>query len=528
MSAVAASLRYIFEDCTLDTERRELRRGAVVLAVTPQVIDLLDYLIRNRERVVSKDNLIAAVWDGRIVSDAALTTRINAVRQAIGDSGGEQRLIKTLPRKGFRFVGAVQEAADRPAVVTEAAARATILPLPDRPSIAVLPFTNMSGDLEQEYFSDGITDDIITELSRFSDLFVIARNSSFQFKGKSVDVRQIGCELGVRYVLEGGIRQIGERVRINAQLIDATTGTHCWAERYDRQLDDIFAVQDEVARTIAAILAAQVNRVEAGRTLLKPPETWQTYDFYMRAADILVSFQSTYKIEELYEARRLLEHSIELDRNFARAHAAYSVTWTQTWINSLDGDFLNPVALDRAHAFARNAVQLDRNLPQAHAQLGYVLAFEAQHDLSIAEFERAFELNPNFTDRRFAAPLIFAGEFDRAVQMIDTHKRADPFYFPIASGFLGLAFYMLKRYAQALPPLLDCVSRAPNLRDGHVWLAANYARMQQLEKARQHASEVLRIEPTYSIERTAKTIMRFKNVSDADHLYDGLDKAGLG
>jgi len=297
----------------------------------------------------------------------------------------------------------------------------------------------MSGDREQEYFSDGITDDIITELSRFSELFVIARNSSFRFKGRAEDVREIGRELNVRYVLEGGIRRIADRVRINAQLIDATTGAHCWAERYDRRLEDVFAVQDEVARTIAAVLVAQVNKVESDRTLLKPPATWQAYDFYMRAADVLVSFQSTYKVEELYQARRLLERCLALDANYARAHAAYSVSFIQAWINSLDGDFLSPAVLDRAHHYARDAVQLDRSLPQGHAQLGYVLAFESQHELAIAEFERAFELNPNFTDRRFACALIFAGEFERAVQCIQVHKRADPFYFPIASGFSRLS-----------------------------------------------------------------------------------------
>src|SRR5262245_40634701 len=207
-----------------------------MISVPPRVFDLLVYLIHNRERVVSKDELISAIWEGRIVSDAAVTTRLNVARSAIGDSGEEQRLIKTLQRKGFRFVGAVREE-PACAVATTAAVKkeTTSLTLPDKPSIAVLPFTNMSGDIEQEYFSDGITDDIITELSRFSDLFVIARNSSFQFKGKSADVREIGRELGVRYVLEGGIRRVAERVRINAQLIDATTGAHCWAERYDRQ-----------------------------------------------------------------------------------------------------------------------------------------------------------------------------------------------------------------------------------------------------------------------------------------------------
>jgi DNA-binding winged helix-turn-helix (wHTH) protein len=199
-------LRYLFEDYALDTDRRELRRGADLVAVAPQVFDLLHYLIQNRERVVSKDDLIAGVWDGRIVSESALTTRINAARSAIGDSGNKQRLIKTVPRKGVRFVATVrEEQGSGAAAVADGVAdppRPT-LTLPDKPSIAVLPFANLSSDQEQEYLADGIVGDIIIELSRFSELFVIARNSSFQYKGKAVDVRQVGRELGVRYVLEG-------------------------------------------------------------------------------------------------------------------------------------------------------------------------------------------------------------------------------------------------------------------------------------------------------------------------------------
>jgi TolB-like protein len=221
----------LFEDYSLDTERRELRRGDALVAVEPKVFDLLVLLVANRERVVSRDDLIAHVWDGRIVSEAALARCINGARSAIGDSGEAQRLIKTLQRKGVRFVGEAREepmTAATPVSPAGGVRPAPALALPDRPSIAVLPLDNISGDKDQEYFSNGISEDIITELSRFSELFVIARNSSFQYKNKVVDVRQVGRELGVRYVLQGSIRRDGDRVRISAQLADAVTGAQRW------------------------------------------------------------------------------------------------------------------------------------------------------------------------------------------------------------------------------------------------------------------------------------------------------------
>jgi TolB-like protein len=252
-------LRYLFEDCVLDTDRRELFRGADVVAVAPQVFDLIDYLIRNRERVVSKDDLIGAIWDGRIVSDAALTTRINVARGAIGDSGEAQRLIKTLPRKGFRFVGAVREEQGSGQQAAEASAEPPrpALALPDKPSIAVLPFANLTSDPGQDYLADGVVADIITELSRFGELVVIARNSSFQYKGRAVDVRQVGRELGVHYVLEGSIQRSGDRLRISAQLIDAEKGVYVWSDTYDCDTTDVLAVQEEVARSIVAALSAR-------------------------------------------------------------------------------------------------------------------------------------------------------------------------------------------------------------------------------------------------------------------------------
>ena len=255
---------YNFGDDSLDTDRQELLRGAELVVIEPQVFDLLHYLIRHRERVVSKDDLIAHVWKGRIVSDSTLTSRITSARRAIGDSGDEQRLIRTVARRGFRFVGEVRESGGKPAplvkedVAVHAASGAGLRALSDKPSIAVLPFSNMSGDPEQDYFSDGITEDIITALSRFRWFLVIARSSTFVYKGQGVDVKQVGRELGARYVLEGSVRKSGQRMRITAQLIDAVSGGHIWAEQYDRELTDIFAVQDEITARVAAAIQSKL------------------------------------------------------------------------------------------------------------------------------------------------------------------------------------------------------------------------------------------------------------------------------
>ena len=275
-----------FEDFVLDAERRELRRAKALIALEPQVFDLLLYLVRNRERVVTRDNLLDAVWNGRVVSESTLTSRINAARRAVDDNGGEQRLIRTIARKGVRFVGEVTElseaatpaVASRPATATPAG-----LPLPDRPAIAVLPFVNMSGEAEQEYFSDGIGEDIITALSKLRWFFVIARNSSFIYKGRAVHLREVAEELGVRYVVEGSVRKDGDRVRITAQLNDVATGSHLWAERYDRELADVFAVQDEITEAIVAAIEPQLYAAESYRAQRKPPDSMDAWDLVICA-----------------------------------------------------------------------------------------------------------------------------------------------------------------------------------------------------------------------------------------------------
>ena len=313
-------MHFVFGDCVLDPDRRELTRRSEVVSVGPKVFDLLVHLVRNRERVVSKDDLLQAVWDGRIVSESTLTSHINAVRKAIGDSGEEQRLIRTLARKGFRFIGAVEEIQSSDEVKSPPigfakpdATSAQALALPDKPSIAVLPFLNLSGDPEQEYFADGVVEDIISALSHIRWLFVIARNSSFTYKGRAVDVKQVGRELGVRYVLEGSVRNAANRVRITGQLIDATTAAHLWADRFEGTLDDIFALQDQITASVVGAIAPQLERAEIERAKRKPTESLDAYDYYLRGRTHLN--QGTR--EAIGEGLPLFYKAIELDPDFA-------------------------------------------------------------------------------------------------------------------------------------------------------------------------------------------------------------------
>jgi adenylate cyclase len=275
------------------------------------------------------------------------------------------------------------------------------------------------------------------------------------------------------------------------------------------------------------MLVAQVNKAEAERTLLKPPATWQAYDFFMRASDIYNAVLSSFNVADLYEARRLLDHSISLDPNYARAYATLSNTHFLAWIYRLDEDYLSPAALERAHLLARKAVQLDPNLPIGHASLGMVLTFQGQHEQSVAEFEKAIALNPNFTDWRFSLALVRAGDPARSIQVVETHMRHDPLYVPAVPGQLGIARYMLKEYSEALAPLREFTSRAPNVSQGHIWLAANLAQLGRFDEARAEAAEVLRIDPKYTIDGTQRRLATHKHPEDAEHLLDGLRKAGL-
>ena len=520
-----------FGDHTLDIAQGCLRTADREVDLRPKSFEVLRCLVENAGRLVTKDELIKAVWPNVIVTDESLARCISEVRQAIADS--DQKIIKTVPRRGYRFSSPVSQhpenadaatvAATPPATGTETGFEPRIT---DRASIAVLPFTNLSGDPHQEYFSDGITEDIITELSRFSELAVIARNSTFQFKGKTPDVRDVGRQLGVRYVLEGSIRRAGDRIRISAQLIDAVSGAHHWAERYDREVSDVFAVQDEVTRAIVTVLAGYLNMAEAERTLLKPPAAWEAYDYYLRGTRAYWLGFTEHAVASIYETRRLLEKSLSIDPNYARAHAMLARSHVATYLEPRDGDYLLAAGLQRAHELARKAVQLDAGLPEAHAQFGWVLLFQRQHEAAIMEYERAISLNPNFTDTGFGLCLMFAGEPGRAMDILQANLRLDPFQNASRLGYIGHAHYMLDRYPEAIPPLRECVWRMPNFRIMKLWLAAAYAQAGQLTEARAAADDVRRIEPGFTIDRWKITAV-YRNQEDAEHLFDGLRKAGL-
>jgi adenylate cyclase len=392
-------------------------------------------------------------------------------------------------------------------------------PLPDKPSIAVLPFTNMSEDPKQEYFSDGITNDIITDLSKFGGLFVVASNSTFTYKNKPTKVQEVSRDLGVRYVLEGGVQKAGDRVRINAQLIDATTGQHLWAERFDRSMDDIFAVQNEITEKIIAAVFVKLDSAERHRAMRIPTESAEAYDLNMRAREIWHRFGK----ENNVEARRLWEKAIELDPEYALAYGG--VAWT------LAHDYLyyggTGESLERALEAAQKAVSLDYESFGPQWTLGYVLLQKRLYDQAMTAYEKALALHPNNADllAEMVNVLTRVGRPQDAIAQMKKAMRLNPLSPHWYAWFLGLAYYHAGQYEEAivaLKPLLHLLGwDTVSLR-----LAASYAQLGRLDEARAQAAEVLKLNPDFSIATFSKT-EAYKNPSDLEHFLDGLRKAGL-
>jgi adenylate cyclase len=395
------------------------------------------------------------------------------------------------------------------------------LELPDKPSIAVLPFTNMSDDPEQEYFSDGITEDLITDLSKISGLFVIARNSVFVYKGKAVKTAQVGRELGVRYVLEGSVRKANDRVRITAQLVDASTGGHLWAERYDRDLEDIFALQDEVTQKIVAALAVTLTEDEQERLARKYTDNMEAYDALLQGLE----HENRYTKEANAQARQMYQRAIDLDPKFALAYALLGWTYWAEWTFGWSQD---PQSLDRAFELAQRAASLDDSLAEAHALLGKVHLWKRRHKLAIAELERTIILNPNYADgiAGLGEILYFAGRPEEAVALVKKAMRLNPRYPVWYLLNLGHAYFLAGQYEEAIEALERALNRNPNLWPAHVYVAASYVQLGREEEARVHAEKLLKIYPHFSME-SGEQRLPYKDERVLERLGDSLRKAGL-
>jgi adenylate cyclase len=395
------------------------------------------------------------------------------------------------------------------------------LPLPDKPSIVVLPFVNLSGDPGQEYFSDGMTEDLITDLSKLSGLFVIARNSAFTYKGKAVKVQEVSKDLGVQYVLEGSVRKVDNQVRITAQLVDATTSHHLWAERYDGSPTEIFALQDEVRRKIVTVLKVKLTKEEQERLKYAPTANLEAYDYYLRG---LQSFWHLTKAAQA-EARRMWEKAVELDPRYAAAYAAlgwtYYTEWTWQWSE-------DPQTLEGALALAQQALALDGSLPEAHRLLGHVYLWEKQHDRATAEVEQAIALLPNgargYADLGFI--LGFAGRPEEAIRLEETALRLDPCNPTFYLWILGGAYRLTGRYEEAISAQKRALILNPNFLGPHLSLAGIYSELGRDREAQAEVTEVLKISPEFSLEQ-ARQRTPFKDPAVLERSLDALRKAGL-
>lgn len=490
-------MRYLFEDYVLDPDRRELRRAGEHVELEPQVFDLLEFLIRTRDRVASRDDLLEAVWQGRIVSESTLSSRINAARAAIGDNGTAQRLIRTLLRKGVRFVGHVQEEpghepkAERDPVSVDVSDGE---PTGKVPGIAVLPFTNMSGESEDEYFADGMAEEIITGLAQCTGLIVVARNSSFTFRGRSVDVRRIGKELGVNYVLEGSVRRSDKRLRITAQLIDARSGGHLWAERFDGDLSDVFELQDRITESVVAVIEPKLLFAEAGRARRQPPQSLDAYDLYLRSLSMI----NEYSPEATAAALQCLDRALEFDPNYAQAMAASACYRALSQIQGWTGHPAEPRS--RGVKLAWDAVALAPNDPQTlwmAAFAVWVLAKDGPRAQDL--FRRALSLNPNSEIAMTLAGWVEAANGNPAGgrELIEKAQRLNPN--PpspwVASAGMALTYIVEGQYAEAVRWAGHAVAQNRRFTFALRSLALALVEVDEMDRARHIVSEILGNDP---------------------------------
>jgi TolB-like protein/Flp pilus assembly protein TadD len=508
-----------FEDFELDPIAYRLRHKDRIVRLERIPFELLCLLVERRGELVTREEILERVWGKGVFVDSenSINTAIRKIRRALNDDADAPRFIVTVPARGYRFVASIDDTA-----VGALSTQNSPLPLPDKPSIAVLPFNNMSGDRGQEYFSDGLTDDLITALARLPGLFVIARSSTFTYKGRAAKVQDVGRELGVRYVLEGGVRRADNRLRITAQLVDAASGVHLWAESYDRPLRDIFELQDEIVRRIVTTLNLQLDLWNKhGLLVTKRTDNLEAYDDFLRGLEYA---QSATKAGN-EQARRLYQKAIEVDPNYSDAFANLAFTYLLDWGWQWSQD---PHDLDRALELGQHATALDDTQSLAHALLGATYVYKRQHDQALTEGQRAIDLDPDFAPAYFwmAETLTYSSKPAGALRFVQKAILLDPRNQDRFLIEIGRAYNRMGRYTEAIPALQRHLTRYPNAIAGHVALATAYVELGRNADGRAEVAEILRVSPRASVEGFKKINADIDRALVERHLAD-LRKAGL-
>src|SRR5512139_2840803 len=513
---------FLLDNYVLDSDRRELRAGGASVPVEPQVFDVLVYLIENRDRVVSKDDLIASVWGGRIVSESTLTSRINAVRKAIGDTGEKQSCIRTFAKKGFRFVASVDTQGTEANEANERNGLA--LTLPQKPSIAILPFSNMSGDAKDDSFAEGVTEEIITALSRVRWFFVIARGSTFAYRSKDIDPNEIARELGVRYILMGSIRRAGDRIRVTAKLIDGSNGSSVWARSYDRALPDIFAIQDEITQTIVGGIEPELGRAERERARVKHRDSIDAWSIYQRGMTHLYRYTQ----DDLAEARRQFAEAIAIDPELGPAHSATAEAY---YYEVVYGFAVSPDHnRERAIEFAQKAVALDRDDAGAHCTLGRARYLRREYAAAISELELALDLNPSLALAHYGlgAAFVFSGKPHEAFPHLESAIRLSP-QDPNMGSYLARmaeAKYLVGDDDAAVRFALRALAQPSFQWSRYAILIAALGQLGRMDEAQRYLAEVTGKRPNFSV-AFVRTMHPFSRDMGFDRYYEGLHKAGV-
>jgi TolB-like protein/tetratricopeptide (TPR) repeat protein len=482
--------------------------------------DILCVLATSSGKLVTKEDLMEQVWPGLNVGENTIQVHVSALRKALGEDTGGQRFIVTVPGRGYRFMaGAAAQARSAESSVGPE------LALPDKPSIAVMPFQNMSGDREQEYFADGIAEDIITALSRMQWLFVIARNSTFTYKGRSADVRQVGRDLGVRYVLEGSVRKAGSRVRITGQLIDASTAMHLWADTFDGKLAAVFDLQDRVTVRVVSAISPTLEKAEIERARRKPTDSLTAYDYFLRAKACMYQWTR----EGNAEALRLFKRAREIDPAFA---CAYSMSAACYWLRIASG-WTTDLDREKAEAaeLARSGARLGDNDAVALAASAHALAYVA-HDLDTAAVfvERALALDPNLAAAWECSGAVQAwlGDPDMAIEHLTRALRLSPLdpLMPRRVNMIGFSHFIAGRYDEALSWGTRALRDQPNFLAALRLVAASNACTGRMDEARAAMARHLQLDPAMQLSKLRR-YNPTRNPVDFARFADALSNAGM-